>query len=462
MSTKPSEPPSERCPSGPTLFDVSLGDRDEATTSAETRIVVTGQARVQRANRQQIVFRPLALDELLPEDHEARVVWNYVEGLDLGPLYQPILAVEGEVGRPATDPKILLALWLYATLQGVGSARQLHRFCQEHVAYQWICGDVPMNYHTLSDFRTAHGEFLDDLLTKSVATLMEQDLVQLQRVAQDGMRVRANAGAASFRRRKSLEACLTEAEEQVSVLREELDADPAQTTRRHQAARQRAARQCRERVKKALEQLPELEAKKKAGQQDQARASTTDPEARVMKMGDGGFRPAYNVQFCTDTATQVIVGVEVVNCGSDQGQLAPMIEQVQQRYEQVPDEVLVDGGFAKKEDIEKVSAPAVGTVVYAPVQTPKDPQRDPHTPREGDSATVAAWRIRMGTPEAKAIYKERAATAECVNAIARNRGMRQFQVRGLAKVRVIALWYAVAHNLMRAVALRAAAAAVGA
>jgi len=417
-----------------------------------------GRPRVKRANRQQVGMRTVALNALLPEDHPARLVWEYVEGLDLDPLYAPIRAVEGHAGRDAIDPKILMALWLYATLDGVGSARQLDRLSRDHVAYQWICGEVSVNYHTLSDFRTAHTEFLDGLLTQSVATLMHQELVTLRRVAQDGMRVRASAGAASFRRRKTLEQCQAEAEAQVDALRDELDADPVGSSQRQEAAWRRAARERSERIRQALAELPEVESKKKAGEKDKARVSTTDPEARVMKMGDGGFRPAHNVQFATDTETQVITGVDVVNTGSDQGQMSPMVEQHQERYDKVPDEVLVDGGFAKHEDIEKVSSPESGTKVYAPVQKPKKRDQDPHVPRPGDSEVIAEWRRRMGTAEAKDIYKERASTAECVNAIARNRGLRQFLVRGLAKVRSVALWFALAHNLMRAVALRAHAA----
>ena len=316
-----------------------------------------------------------------------------------------------------------------------------------------------MNYHTLSDFRTAQVALLDELLTQSVATLRHEGLVDLRRVAQDGMRVRASAGAASFRRGKTLAACLAEAEAQVAALQKELASDPASATKRQAAARTRAARQRSERIRSALAEREKVAAKKKANGKDptEARASTTDPEARVMKMGDGGYRPAHNVQFATDTASQVITGVDVVNTGSDQGQMAPMVQQHADRYDQTPEEMLVDGGFAKKEDIDTVSRPEVGVVVYAPVQKPKKKDRDPHTPRGGDSEAVAAWRVRMGTDEAKAIYKERASTAECVNAIARNRGLQRFLVRGLAKVRAIALWYALAHNLVRAATLRAAA-----
>jgi len=419
-----------------------------------------GRARVKRAQRDQVEMQVASLDSLLPEDHRARVVWEYVEGLDLGALYEPIRSVEGRAGRDAIDPKILLALWLYATLEGVGAARELERLCEGHVAYRWICGGVSVSYHTLSDFRTAHPQVLDDVLTQSVATLMHEGLVTLERVAQDGMRVRASAGAASFRRRKTLQQCQGEAQEQVQALAKELEGDAAAGTRRQRAARQRAARERAERIGKALEELEKIESRKRGQDKEKARASTTDPQARVMKMADGGFRPAQNVQLATDTASQVIVGVDVVNTGSDQGQMPPMTNQLEQRYGKVPAETLVDGGFVKKEDIERVSAPQGGTKVYAPVQKPKREDRDPHQPLAGDSATIGEWRQRMGTAQAKEIYKERAATAECVNAISRNRGLRQFLVRGLQKVRTVVLWFAIAHNLMRAVALRAAAALV--
>jgi len=416
-----------------------------------------GPPRLRRAQRDQIVMRNLALDALLPEDHRARIVWQYVEGLDLSPLYASIRSVEGDKGRAATDPRILLALWLYATVEGVGSARGLARLCEEHLAYQWLAGEVPMNYHTLADFRTAHPEFLDRLLTQSVAVLMTEDLVDLNRVAQDGMRVRASAGASSFRRRPTLERCLKEAREQVSRLRAEIETDPGQAHTRQHQAQMRAAQERAERVQRALHRLPEMEAKKKLAEKEQARASTTDPDATVMKMADGGFRPAYNVQYATDTKSKVIVGVDVVTSGSDAGQMPPMVEQVQERHERPPKEMLVDGGFAKHEDIEAVSQPEIGTIVYAPVPKSRNPEIDEHAPHRRDTPIVTQWRQRMATPEAQAIYKDRAATAEWSNAQSRNRGLYQFRVRGLAKIKMIALWYALAHNLLRAVALRAGA-----
>ena len=220
-----------------------------------------------------------------------------------------------------------------------------------------------MNYHTLSEFRVGHTVFLDKLLTRSVATLMREGLVTLKRVAQDGMRVRASAGAASFRRRPTLEACQSEAREQVESLRAEVASDPSAGNRRREAARRRAARERSERIAKALEEMPRAEAKKKPAEKAKARVSTTEPEARVMKMGDGGFRPAHNVQFAATTEGQVITGVDVVNTGSDQGQMGPMVRQHKERYGETPGEMLVDGGFAKQEDIERVEAPENGTTV---------------------------------------------------------------------------------------------------
>jgi transposase len=430
--------------------------------SKKTESEVTSSPRLVRPNRAQMEMRAVDLESLLPMDHSARAVWDFVEALDLKPLEAKVQAVEGGPGRSATDPRIYLGLWLYATVEGVGSARAVERLTQQHDAYRWICGGVAVNYHSLSDFRVEHEEFLDQLLTHSVASLMAQGLVQLQRVAQDGVRVRASAGAASFRRQPSLEEHLKEAQEQVEGLRKELEEDPSATSRRQSAARQRAAEERQRRVAAALAQMPEVASKKSAEEKGEARVSTTDAEARVMKMSDGGFRPAYNGQFAVDTQSQIVVGVEVSTCGSDGNQLLPMLDQLRQRYEAIPPESLVDGGFAKLQAIEQ--ATDRGTTVYAPVSKPKDAGRDPHVPLASDPAAIAAWRQRMGTPEAKQVYKQRASSVECFNALARNRGLQQFRVRGRRKVRAVLLWFALAHNLMRSLSLRTmlASAAAGA
>lgn len=412
-------------------------------------------ARVQMPNRLQMELRPTDLESLLPADHTARLVWGFVERQDLSSWYATIKAVDGGPGRDAIAPEILLSLWLYATLEGVGSARALARLCDAHDAYRWLCGGVRVNHHSLSDFRVGQGAALDRLLTVSVASLMDAKVVSLKRVAQDGMRVRAAAGAASFRRKAKLATLMKEAGEQVAALKREVDDDPAATEKRLAAARERAAREREQRVTKALARMPAMEATKRANRKpaDSARVSTTDPEATVMKMADGGYRPAFNVQYATDTESQVIVGVAVSDRGNDCGQMPVMLEQLQQRYDTHPDEMLVDGGFSTREDIEQAAGRSV--TVYAPILKPKNDTRDPHVPMRGDSQALATWRARMGTDEAKAIYKERAATAECVNAAARNRGLQRILVRGLGKATSIAVLFALAHNLARLIAFQA-------
>jgi transposase len=418
-------------------------------------------ARVLLPNRKQMELRPSDLESLLPEGHRARLVWGYVERQNLEKLYAGIKAVEGGVGRAAIAPEILFALWLYATLEGVGSARAVARLTEQHDAYRWICGGVQVNYHTVADFRSQNSEFLDELLSANLASLMAVGVVKLDAVAQDGMRVRANAGAGSFRREEKLQGYLEVAKRRVAELKQQLEDAPGADNRRREAARRRAAKEREARIQAALDRLPELaEIKRRQGKAgEEARASSTDAEASVMKMGDGGFRPAYNVQYGTDVDSQIVVGVEVVTTGSDLGQMAPMVEQVKERCGHAPKHWLVDGGYPAHEQIDAVSGE---TEVIAPVPKAKGGKKaegkeeaapDPHAAKPGDSEAVKAWRERMATDEAKSRYKDRAATAECVNAQARNRGLQRMPVRGLDKAKGVALLFALAHNLMRMVLL---------
>lgn len=430
--------------------------------------------RLRMAERRQVELRAICLDDLVPTDHRVRMVWNFVEGLDVSALVAAVKAVEGRPGHPPADPRILLALWLYATADGVGSARELARLCDEHIAYQWLCGGVGMNAKTLADFRVGHGEVLERLLVDSFTALVRAGVASLDRVAQDGMRVRAAAGAASFRRQATLQECRRQAEAAMRDLRAELERDPATASRRQAAARQRAAADRERRVREALavtEDLRAEEAEKarkateraaEAAREEPAgaappgkrvkdkrpkepRGSTTDPQARVMKMADGGFRPAYNVQFACDTTSGAIAKVSVDNVGSDMGKMAPMSEALADDYGQRPRQHLADGGFAKLADITALAQAGVET--FLPVPTPRNAERDRYAPLPGDPPEVAAWRERMNTDDAKAIYKERASTVECANAQARNHGLTRFLVRGLEAVTATALWHALAQNM---------------
>jgi transposase len=444
----------------------TLFDKGEAVHPSPGEVAaaqtMAGNPRLRMPRRNQVEIRWASLDELLEPDHPARMVWAFVCGLDLGRWLTTIKALEGVAGRDATDPRLLAALWIYATIEGVGSARELERLCEKHLAYQWLCGGVSVNYHLLSDFRSRGGDKWDGLLTQIVASLLAEKLVTLKRVAQDGMRVRANAGAASFRRRPRLERFLAEAREQVEALKQLADESVEDATRRRQAARQRAADERQRCLEEALGHCDELQqqreetAKITGKKPTEARASTTDPESRTMKFPDGGYRPGYNVQFSTDTASGIIVGVDVTNHGTDSEELPPMLEQLEERYDRQPEEALVDGGFASLDAID--DAAQRGCTVYAPlrdVEKQLAAGKDPYAPKRYDSVAVASWRERMGTVAAKLVYRLRCQTAEWVNAICRNRGLQQMPVRGRNKCRTVAVLYAITHNIVRAATLRA-------
>jgi transposase len=446
-----------------TLFDTGEAVHPSPGEVAATQ-TMGGTPRLRVPQRDQIEMHWASLDELLESDHPVRMVWACVCGLDLGRWLTTIKAVEGVAGRDATDPRLLVALWIYATIDGVGSARELERLCEKHLVYQWLCGGVRANYHLLSDFRSRGGDKWDDLLTQIVASLLAENLVTLKRVAQDGMRVRASAGAASFRRKPRLERFLAEAREQVEALKTLADESVEEAKQRRQSARRRASEERLRRLEEAIGHCDQLqqqreETSKITGKKPvEARASTTDPEARTMKFPDGGYRPGYNVQFSTDTASGIIVGVDVTNHGTDMEELPPMLEQLEERYDRPPEEALVDGGFASLDAIG--DAARRGCTVYAPLkdeQKQLEAGKDPYAPKRYDSEAVASWRERMGTAAGKLVYRLRGQTAEWVNAICRNRGLQQMPIRGRPKCRTIAVLYAITHDMVRAAALRAKA-----
>ena len=420
--------------------------------------------RLRRPDRAQTVLVVQSPEDLVGAQHPVRLVQAVVEKLDLRRFHEPIKARAGQAGRDATDPQLLVSLWLYACIRGIGSARELARRCHDSAAFRWLCGGVTVNHRLLSDFRTDHGAALDELFTQVIASLVDKDVVQVSRVSQDGVRVRVSAGAASFRREERLEDLLQQARRHVEQLRRQVDSpEHAALSARQRAARKRAAAEKLERLEQAVAQLPDLkqrqaEAARRAGRGKhgeqirarQPRVSTTDAEARVMKMPNGGFNPAVNVQLAADTASRAILGVEVSNEGSDNAGLSePMRRQVEERTGGQVRQQLIDGGYMRTEDIEQ--AHRAGVELFVP---PKPARQAPNQGRElepkpGDSPALLAWKQRMASQEGKEIYKQRAATSETVNADLRTyRGLSQFTVRGLAKIRCVALWCALAYNLM--------------
>jgi transposase len=437
---------------GKTLYGEDLGGSEgESKTKS-----VDGDPRVKRPDRRQAILRPQVIDKLIPQDHRARAIVKLVEELDLAAFYGSIKSRGSEPGRPATDPAMLIALWLFATSEGVGSGRQLERLCDRDDAYRWICGGVQVNYHSLTDFRVDHAEALDNLMTQLLAVLMHQGLVRLKRVAQDGVRVRASAGAASFRSAKGLKKCLHAAKEQVREAKVMLDKDDPTRTDKEREATERASRDRLTRVEKALEELKTLQAAEDSKKEEErVRVSTTDPEARVMRMADGGYRPAFNLQLAVDTDSRAIVGVGITNSGSDMGQIKPMVDEVERRTGKKPKEWLVDGGYASLNDIQ--AAGEQGVKVLAPLPKPKSPDVDPHQPKKNDEEHVGAWRKRMGTDAAKETYKLRGATSECANADLRaHRGLQHLPVRGIEKTLTVGIWMALTYNALLWVGANAA------
>jgi len=420
-----------------------------------------GALRLRVPERSQIGMQVAALDDLVPDDHPVRAVWALVEGLDLSALHDVLKAREGQPGHPPAAPKLMLALWLWATVDGVGSARHLDRLCRDHLVYRWLCGGVSMNYHSLSNFRIAHMAVLERLLAQGVASMVDAGLVSLDTLAQDGLRVRASAGASSFRRRPRLGELHAAAQARVERLRAEVETDPTAGDRVRRAAKQRGAREREARIAAAQERMMELEAererrektnKKEVAKQKEPRASTTDADARVMKMADGGWRPAYNMQIISTPEHQLIVAVDIDTSGSDRGLAKPGIETVHaEGY--APSNYLVDGGFTKNDDIEWAHAKAI-KLWCPPGQTRHG--TDPYAPKKDDGIGVADWRERMKGGDGKAFYRLRA-EHECINAHARRMGLRQLTLRGKIKARIHLLWFAIAHNMMRFLALHAKA-----
>lgn len=397
--------------------------------------------------RNQVEMTLGCLDDYLPEDHKARQIWRYVELLDLSLILGKIKSLESNPGAPAIDPKILMSLWLYAFIEGIISAKVVNRYCKEHIGFKWLCGGVSVNEHTISDFRTKHGEAFDDLLTQSIGVLSHQGLIVIEKVAQDGMKVEAHASKSSFRREKTLKEHLKKAEEHVKSLKKSMAENPNGMSKQQMAAKERAAKQAVEKTTHAIEELHKLRQQKaikakKNGEsftqkdKENVRSSKTDPEARIMLMSNNGYAPAYNIQFASEVTHKVIVGVIATKSGHDYGMLGPMQKQMKDRLGYVPSQILADPGFLQYKDVEEV---AKTSQVFIPGKTIK---------KDHNNQFLTEMKNRMETEEAKEIYKGRASTAEFVNARTRTRGLTQFLVAGLAKVHIVSLLFAIGNNML--------------
>lgn len=377
-------------------------------------------------------------DDGLPADHPARVLWHVLGTLNLSAFERDVRSVEGRAGRRTHSPRLLLCLWLYAISRGIGSAREIARRVKDDRAFAWIAGDVPISHDVMTDFRVEHREALDELMSSVLGALLQKELVTLERIAVDGTRVRASASAPSFRREASLLECREQAQLHVkAVFAAEHDGARAR------AAAIAAAQSLEARVEAAIAAVAEL----RAAGKDEPRASTTDDAARVMKMPDGGFRPAYNVQVAVAGSEvggpRTIVAVRVSQNGTDYDGLEALTDQVHERTRSYPGAVLADGGFASHAGIEALAARGVRPLVVVPDHEKKPRVRLPSEP-------VAAWRADMQTTDAKTQLRARASLVELVNARLKGRlGLGSFLVRGLNAVTCVALLASLASNLLQ-------------
>ena len=479
------------------------------------------QARLKVVDRAQLLFRTVDVERLIPDDHPARAIWEFVGRLDLSGYTDQVRSVTGGAGRPAFDPQLLVSLWVYSYSQSVSSARAIERMCEHHPAYQWLSGMQSIGAHTLSDFRMNHGEMLDELFVQALGVLSVDGLITLERVMVDGTKVRANASSSGFRRKPTVEEFLEQAREAVEALNAQTEEE---SSRQMQAAQQRARRERQERLESALKEYDKL----KAAKSRIDRVSTTDPDARIMKQAEGGSAPSYNVQVSTDAAHGLIVDIDATQAGSDYQQLTPAMERLEQRAHGAPEQVVVDGGYISSANIvemenrgidlvgpkrENKSAEASrrnsykrrgvspeyeaskfvydaetktyvcpqgkrlhydakyeqdGTMRYRYRASEQDCQTCPakalccprskhgrSIERSELSPALSAFRQKMQTDESKAIYKTRAQVAEFPNLwIKAKFGLRQFRVRGLAKVRTESLWAALTYDIQQWIRLR--------
>jgi transposase len=308
--------------------------------------------RLVSVDRRQMVLRAIEVERLIEEDHPARALWELVGRLDLSEYYAEIGAVEGRAGRDHTDPQVLISLWLYAYSRGISSAREVARRCEYEPAFQWLCALEAISHRTLSGFRSGHQAGLNDLFVQVLGMLSAEGLITLERVTLDGTKIKANAGGNTFRRKEKLEAHLELAREQVRLMEEESAAEE-QRARRKVAARRRAARQRQSRLEAAVREVERLQREKKEERDSFVpRASSTDPEAHVMRNGEGGTVPSYNVQLLTDTAHGLIVNVDATTEGIDHHQLAPALERCEQTLGRLPQQVVADGNYTNHASVE--------------------------------------------------------------------------------------------------------------
>jgi transposase len=320
---------------------------------------LTARPRLKAVNRNQLVMRTLDLEKSIPEDHPARAIWAMVERLDMSSYEAKIKAVEGRAGQSRLDPRILVGLWIYANSEGVSSARELSRMCEYEPGCQWLTGLSTINHHTLSDFRVDYREPLNGMFTQVLGILSADGLIEMKQVTQDGTKIKANAASRTFHREQYLREHLELARQQVEQLS---DPHSEELSQRAAKARQRAAREKKQKLELALNELEKLRSEKEAKDRGDARVSTSDPEARKMKQNDGGYAASYNVQLSTDAANTIIVGFGVSQDRHDGDQLIPALEEIQHNTGRTPERVIADGAYTTNANVDEMAARGIDLI----------------------------------------------------------------------------------------------------
>lgn len=417
--------------------------------------------KLKSACRDQMEFQVSCLNDRIPLEHKARSVWDFVEAMDTTICLDYINSMYGCVGRPSVDPKILLTLWIYTILDGNCSARKLAELCQNHDVYKWICGGVSVNRTSLAEFRSHNPRKFNELLTNCLAVMVKADLINDTDFAQDGTRIKANAGFSSFRREDTLEKIKADLTLYIEKLKAEEKTSANAYETRQREVKERAAIEKKSRVDEALRNLESARCEKiingKRNRDEptedelkDVRASITDPEVRKMKMGDGGYRLAYNVQFATGLDSRVIYGVNVVNT-LDPGTAPILMAQVCERLKNLNlDHIkkwIADAAYSAKNDVENIAELFPNCLYYAPPKPRKGV--NPKKVQKGDSEAIKEWRSLIGTEEVEELYRKRCSTAEFSNMHVKNQSLQQVSVRGLIKVKGVALLHAIAQNCSR-------------
>ena len=401
------------------------------------------------------------LDDLIPEDHKVRTLWQFAQNMDFSVCYEEINSFQGDTGRAAIDPKILFVLWVYTIMDGNSSARKLEELCENHNVYKWVCGGVSVSRTILAEFRSKNPRKFDELLTTSLAVLVKNGLISDTDFSQDGTRVKANAGFASFHREESLNKIEAEIKKYIESLNKEDVSHLSAFDKNKLEKNKRIAVDKKNSVEKALRNLYEARCEKKTNGErnrnevteedlNKVRASTTDPQVRKMKMGDGGFRLAHNVQFATGLDSRVIYGVDVVNT-LDPGTAPRLMYQVQERLKKLSMKTLkkwiADSAYSGKNDIITTASLFSEVLYYAPPKPKKG--ENPKKHRKEDCEAVKKWRDLIGSNEVNELYKKRCSTAEFSNMHVKNHAFQEFSLRGLVKAKAEATLNAISMNISR-------------